>query len=143
VILLDATVLLYAYHRRAAQHERCRAWVEAEFSSGAAVRLPWATIVAFLRISTNPRVFERPLTTTEAEAAVSSWLALPSVSPVDPGERYWDVLRDLLHRAQVTGPLVTDAALAALAIEHGAGLCTTDRDFARFPGLRTINPLGD
>jgi len=141
VILVDANVLRYAYHWRAAQHERRRAWVEAEFSSGAAVRLSWATIVAFLRLSTNPRVFERPLTTAEAEAAVSSWLALPSVSPVDPGERYWDVLRDLLHRAQVTGPLVTDAALAALAIEHGATLCTTDRDFARFPGLRTINPL--
>ena len=109
-----------------------------QFSSGAAVRIPWATIVASLRISTNPRVFERPLTTAEAERAVSSWLALPSVSPVDPGERYWDVLRDMLHRAQVTGPLVTDAALA---IEHGATLCTTDRDFARFPGLRTFNPL--
>jgi toxin-antitoxin system PIN domain toxin len=141
--MVDANVMLYAYHRRAAQHERCRAWVETEFSSGAAVRLPWATIVAFLRISTNPRVFERPLTTTEAEAAVSSWLALPSVSSVDPGERYWDVLRSLLHGAQVTGPLVTDAALAALAIEHGATLCTTDRDFVRFPGLRTFNPLDD
>jgi toxin-antitoxin system PIN domain toxin len=141
--LVDANVLLYAYHRRAEQHERCRAWVETEFSSGAAIRIPWATIVAFLRISTNPRVFERPLTTAEAEAAVSSWLALPSVSPVDPGERYWDVLKNLLHRAQVTGPLVTDAALAALAIEHGATLCTTDRDFARFPGLRTFNPLDD
>ncbi len=66
---------------------------------------------------------------------------MPSVSTVDPGERYWDVLRELLHGAQITGPLVTDAALAALAIEHGATLCTTDRDFARFPGLRTLNPL--
>ena len=139
--MVDANVLLYAYHPQAAQHERCRVWVEAEFASGAAVRLPWATIVAFLRVSTNPRVFERPLTTAEAEAAVSSWLTVPSVAPVDPGERYWDVLRDLLHRAQVTGPLVTDAALAALAIEHGATLCTTDRDFARFPGVRTLNPL--
>jgi uncharacterized protein len=141
VTLVDANVLLDAYHPRAVQHERCRAWVEAEFSSGAAVRNPWATILAFLRIGTNPRVFERPLTIAEAEAAVSSWLALPSVSPIDPAERYWDVLRDLLHAAQVTGPLVTDAALAALAIEYGATLCTTDRDFARFPGLRTLNPL--
>jgi toxin-antitoxin system PIN domain toxin len=82
--LVDANVLLYASHRRAPQHERCRAWVEAEFSSGAAIRIPWATIVAFLRISTNPRVFERPLTTAEAETAVASWLALPAVSPVDP-----------------------------------------------------------
>lgn len=139
--LIDANVLLYAYHPRAAQHERCRTWVEAEFASGSAVGIAWATIVAFLRISTNPRVFERPLATAEAEAVVSSWLAVPSVSPVDPGERYWEILCDLLHRAQVTGPLVTDAALAALAIEHGATLCTTDRDFARFPRLRTFNPL--
>ena len=75
--LIDANVLPYAYHPRAPQHERCRTWVEVEFTSGAAVRIPWATIVAFLRISTNPRVFEPPLTTAEAEAAVSSWLALP------------------------------------------------------------------
>ena len=143
MMMLDANVLLYAYHPRATQHERCRAWVEAEFSSGSAVRLPWATIIAFLRISTSPRVFQRPLTTAEAETVVSSWLALPAVSSIDPGERYWDVLKDLLHRAQVRGPLVTDAALAALAIEHGATLCTTDRDFARFPGLRTANPLDD
>ena len=141
--MLDANVLLYAYHRRAPQHERCRAWVEATFSSGTAVRIPWATIVAFLRISTNPRVFERPLATGEAEATVSSWLALPAISTIDPGERYWEVLKNLLHRAQVSGPLVTDAALAALAIEHGATLCTTDRDFARFQELRTFNPLDD
>jgi toxin-antitoxin system PIN domain toxin len=141
VILVDANVLLYAYHPRAAQHERCRVWVEREFAGGTAVRIAWSTIVAFLRISTNARVFERPLATAEAEAAVSSWLALPSVSALDPGERYWDVLKDLLHRAQVTGPLVSDAALAALAIEHGATLCTTDRDFARFPGLRTLDPV--
>ena len=64
-----------------------------------------------------------------------------AVSTIDPGERYWDVLKTLLHRAQVSGPLVTDAAPAALAIEHGATLCTTDRDFARFPDLRTVNPF--
>ena len=139
--LIDANVLLYAYHPRAAQHQRCRSWVETEFTRGAAIRLAWPTILAFLRISTSARVFEHPLTIAEAESAVSSWLALPSVAPLDPGERYWDILRELLHRAQVTGPLVSDAALAALAIEHGATLCTTDRDFARFPGLRTITPL--
>ena len=141
MILVDTNVLLYAYQRRASQHDRCRVWVETEFTGADAIRLPWATVVAFVRIGTNPRVFEHPLSLAEAEAAVSSWLALPSVSTIDPGERYWDVFRDLLHRAQVTGPLVSDAALAALAIEHGARLCTTDRDFARFPGLQTINPL--
>ena len=139
--LIDANVLLYAYHPRAPQHERCRTWIETEFTRGTAIRIAWPTIVAFLRISTSPRVFEHPLTVIEAEATVSSWLALPSVAPLDPGDRYWDILRELLTRAQVTGPLVSDAALAALAIEHGAMLCTTDRDFARFPGLRTITPL--
>ena len=139
--LIDANVLLYAYHPRAAQHERCRTWIETEFTRGTTIRIAWPTIVAFLRISTSPRVFERPLTVVEAEAVVSSWLALPSVAPLDRGDRYWNILRELLTRAQVTGPLVSDAALAALAIEHGAMLCTTDRDFARFPGLRTITPL--
>jgi toxin-antitoxin system PIN domain toxin len=141
VILLDANVLLYAYHRRAPQHARCRAWLETALSGSTPVRLAWMTILAFLRISTSPRVFERPLTLAEAEAAVTGWLSVPHVATLEPGERYWAVLCDLLARGQASGPLVMDAALAALALEHGGMLCTTDADFARFPGLRTLNPL--
>jgi hypothetical protein len=139
--LVDANLLLYAHDPRATQHEASRAWLEAALSGSELVRFAWVTLWAFLRISTNPRVFERPLSTKEAEEAVSSWLAQPLAGVLEPAERHWEILTGLMHSGQTTGPLVMDAALAAIAIEHGATLHTTDRDFARFPGLRWINPL--
>ncbi len=141
MILVDANLLLYAYHPRAEQHERSRAWLEAALSGRELVRFAWLTLWAFLRISTNPRVFEHPLSLAEAEAAVSAWLAQPAAAILEPGERYWDVLRALMREGQTIGPLVMDAALAALAIEHGAVLHTTDRDFSRFSSLKWTNPL--
>jgi toxin-antitoxin system PIN domain toxin len=141
VIVVDANLLLYAYFPRAEQHEQARTWLEAALSGPEPVGLSWSTILAFLRLGTNPRVFERPLSGAEAVAIVSSWLGEPSVAVVAPGERYWELLRGLLIDAQVTGPLVSDAALAALAMEHGATLMTSDRDFVRFGGLHVANPL--
>lgn len=141
MILVDANVLLYAYHPRSEQHERCRSWVETALTGSDPIGLAWMTIQAFLRIGTNPRAFEHPLSIDEASGIVSEWLALPAVGLVEPGERYWEILRKLLREGQVAGPLVSDASLAALAIEHGAALCTTDRDFTRFPSLRLVNPL--
>ena len=107
------------------------------------VRFAWLTLWAFLRIATNPRVFERPLSTTEAEAAISSWLDQPAAGILDPGERHWDILRGLVRDGQAAGPLVMDAVLAAIALEHGATVCTTDRDFSRFSGLKWTNPLAE
>ena len=141
MILVDANLLLYAYDPRAADHERSKRWLEASLSGQALVRFAWLSLWAFLRISTNPRVFERPLTMSEAEAAVAAWLAQPVAGLLEPGERHWDILRALTRNGQASGPLVMDAALAAIAIEHGATLCTTDRDFARFDGLKWENPL--
>jgi toxin-antitoxin system PIN domain toxin len=141
MILVDANLLLYAYDPGAAEHQGSRAWLETMLSGSALVRFSWLTLWAFLRITTNPRIFERPLTVPEAAAHVSSWLAQPSAGILEPGERHWDILRQLAQDGQAAGPLVMDAALAAIAIEHGATLCTTDRDFARFPGLTWINPL--
>jgi uncharacterized protein len=86
-------------------------------------------------------VFERPLSIAEAGAAVSAWLAQPASGVLEPGERHWEILSGLMRDGQTAGPLVTDAVLAAIAIEHGATLCTTDRDFSRFSRLRWINPL--
>jgi toxin-antitoxin system PIN domain toxin len=140
-ILVDANLLLYAYHPRAEQHASSRAWLEAILSGPELVRFAWLTLWAFLRISTNRRVFERPLSAAEAEAAVSSWLALPGTGIIEPGERHWEILRGLMRDGQTTGPMVMDGVLAALAIEHGATLHTTDRDFSRFPGLKWTNPL--
>jgi len=141
VILVDANLLLYAYDPRAAEHAGSKRWLEASLSGQPFVRFAWLSLWAFLRISTNPRVFERPLTMTEAEAAVAAWLAQPVAGILEPGERHWDILRTLTQHGQTSGPLVMDAALAAIAIEHGATLCTTDRDFARFDGLKWENPL--
>lgn len=141
MILPDANLLLYAYHPRAEQHDASRAWVESTLSGSEQVGFAWLVLWAFVRISTNPRVFERPLSTAEADEAVSSWLARSNVVVLAPGERHWEILRRLLREGQSVGPLVTDAALAALAIEHGATLHTTDRDFSRFPGLKWKNPI--
>jgi toxin-antitoxin system PIN domain toxin len=98
------------------------------------------TDLAFLRITTSPRIYEQPLLAAEAASTVSSWLKQPSVSVLDAGEQCWEILRRLLVEAHVTGPLVMDASLAALALENGATLVTTDRDFARFPKLKVHNP---
>jgi len=96
---------------------------------------------AFLRISTNPRVFELPLTIDEAETIVNTWLDHPLVGILEPGERHWTILQQCMEKGQASGPLVMDAVLAAITIEHGAVLHTTDQDFSRFPKLKWVNPL--
>ena len=139
--LVDANLLLYAHDPRATQHEASRRWLEGVLSGRELVGFAWLTLWAFLRISTNPRVYERPLSIDEAEGLVESWLGRSMVRILDPGERHWEILRDLTRSGQSAGPLVMDAALAAIAIEHGATLATTDRDFSRFDGLTWRNPL--
>lgn len=141
MILLDANVLLYAYYPRAEQHEPARAWLERTLSESQLVRLAWLTIWAFLRISTNQTVFEHPLSAAEAETVVSTWFAQPTVGILEPGERHWEILSNLMREGQTTGPLIMDAVLAAIAIEHGSTLYTTDRDFARFSQLKWRDPL--
>ena len=140
MILVDANILLHAYHPRSEHHDTCRQWVEEKFSGPSPVGLPWLTIWAFLRISTSSRAFEKPLSMKEAKAVTSSWFDAPAVRIVGPGEHYWEILSNLLLDAQVSGALVTDAAMAALAIENGASICTTDRDFVRFQGLQILDP---
>jgi len=140
VKLVDANILLYAYDSDSHHHAVCRSWLEAAFNSEESVALPWQTLLAFVRICTNPRATKRPLQSSEACDIVSTWLDQPNVSVVESGERFWSILKDQLLEAQVTGPLVTDAALAALALEHGAILCSVDKDFRRFRGLTLIDP---
>ena len=105
------------------------------------VRLPWAALLAFLRLITNSRVMAHPKSLTDACAIVSEWLAQPHVDILEPTARHWEILQRVLTEGHVRGPMVSDAYIAALAIEHGATLCTTDRDFARFPGLKWLNPI--
>jgi hypothetical protein len=141
VILVDANLLLYAYHPADSHHAAAKAWLEGVLSGGEPVRFAWLTIWAFLRISTNPRVYEKPLLPSEAERAVSSWLSRRIAGTLDPGDRHLGLLRGLLAGDQVRGALVMDAVLAALAIEHGAVLHSTDQDFSRFASLKWKNPL--
>lgn len=139
--LLDANVLIYAYDSSSLFHRRAKPWLEDLLSQPETVWVPWNSLLAFLRITTNPRILESPFTIEEAAAIVDEWLALPMVSILEPGARYWTILRQMLPAAQARADLVMDAHLAALAIEHGALLLSTDRDFSRFEGLRWQNPL--
>ena len=141
MILLDANLLLYAYDSTAPEHQKARDWLEGVLAKPEPVLFPWHSIHEFLRITTNPRAWRSPLTMEEAEAIVDEWLSLPNVLVPSPGPRHWTILRGLLADSQCRGPLVTDAVLAALALEHGAELCTNDRDFSRFAELRIVNPL--
>lgn len=140
--LVDANLLLYAVIQEYPQHPAARAWLEDQLNGSARVGLPWVSLMAFLRISTNRRVFERPLDPVRAWGFVDAWLALPTVWVPNPTERHPEVLGQLMREARPTAGLLTDAHLAAIAIEHGLTLCSTDRDFARFDGLRWSNPLG-
>jgi uncharacterized protein len=140
VILVDANLLLYAYDTSSPHHEKARRWFEAAVVDED-VGLAMTTLLAFVRIATSPTVFERPLAVDDAVTLVQEWLALPTVSLVEPTLRHWPLLSQIALAGQARGPLVMDAHLAALAMEHGAVLHTTDRDFSRFDGLRWRNPL--
>lgn len=139
--LVDANLLLYAVDQAAPYHLAAKRWLERSLSGSETFALSWVVLLAFLRLSTHARVFERPLPPEQALDLIDSWLAQPCVTVLHPTERHPAVMRTLLDRLGTAGNLVNDAHLAALAIEHGAELCSADNDFARFPGLRFVNPL--
>jgi toxin-antitoxin system PIN domain toxin len=141
LILIDANLLLYAYDSTSDRHEPARRWLEEVLSGEEAVRFALVSLLAFLRVSTNPAVFRRPLRAADAVDLVTSWLDVPVCGLAEPTDRHWSVLGELARSGQARGPLLMDAHLAALAIEYGATLYTTDRDFARFPRLRLADPL--
>ncbi len=140
-MLLDANLLLYAVHERAELHERAKAWMTETLNGVVRVGLPWQSINAFLRISTHPRAFERPLHPTTAWERVTDWLAAPVAWLPQPGPEYQRIFGELDQTLHARGTLIPDPALAARAIEHGVTLASTDTDFARFRGLRWENPL--
>ncbi len=105
------------------------------------VGLPWPSLLAFLRLVTNPRVFTRPEPVGSAWQQVEAWLDCTSVWIPEPSERYREILADLVTQVSPTGNLIPDTQLAALAIDHGCGVASTDGDFARFPELRWENPI--
>ena len=141
MIVFDANLLIYAYDSGSVYHAKSRAWVEDTFSGTDAVGLPWHAITAFLRIMTNKRVPGTRFTMEQAVQIVDRWLAQPTVHTLAPGEHHWLLLKRILIEGQASGALANDAQIAALTIEHGGVLHTADRDFARFPGLRWVNPI--
>jgi uncharacterized protein len=141
VILVDANLLVYAHVASFPQHQAAQAWLDSELSGAEPVGLPWPSLLSFVRLVSNPRVFERPESVAKAWKQAEAWLGCPpSWIPV-PAERHREILRPLLANPGLRSNHVPDAHLAALAIEHDLVLCSTDGDFARFPGLRWENPL--
>jgi toxin-antitoxin system PIN domain toxin len=141
VKLLDVNLPLYAYDSRSTRHVQARDWLEQTLSGTETVGLSWVVLLAFLRLSTRPLVVAQPLEVDTALDTIQSWLDQPCATVVNPTDRHAAVLRDLLSALGTAGNLTTDAHLAALAIEHGALLCSCDSDFSRFPGLRWADPL--
>ena len=141
MMLVDINLLLYAVNEDDPHHFSARGWLEQKLSGAIPVGLSWAAILGFIRLSTNSKVIPKPLSRAEATERINDWLGQPSVQIVAPGERHWDILQSLLKVVPSSPNWVTDAHFAALAIEQGCQLCLTDEDFAKFPGLRWINPL--
>jgi toxin-antitoxin system PIN domain toxin len=140
MLLVDANVLLYAVNEDAPRHQQARTWLTEQLGGGEPVGFAWIALLAFLRISTLPGMSPRPLPVRDALDVVTDWLAAPSGTTVVPTARHPAILRGLLLEAGTAGNLTSDAHLAALAIEHGATICTYDRDFDRFPGVRWRMP---
>jgi toxin-antitoxin system PIN domain toxin len=141
VILVDANLLLYAHNRSAPEHAAARAWFERALSGADRIGVPWPSILAFVRLASNPVVFREPITPAAAWQVVRQWLRQENVWIPTPGTTHGEIFESLLADRRVTSRMVPDAHLAALAIEHGLTLCSTDGDFARFAGLPWNNPL--
>ena len=139
--LVDANLLLYAVDEASPQHGVAKPWLEEQLSGSETVAFAWAVLLAFVRLATNPRVFEAPLALDDALDLVDSWLEQPNATVLHPTDRHSRLLRELLAPLGTAANLTSDAHLAALSIEHGAELCSGDADFARFPRVRWLNPL--
>ena len=140
-MIVDANVLLYAVDAGSPFHRAARDWLEAALNGPARIGLPWASLLAFQRISTHPRASASPLSPAQAWGYIADWLGADSAWVPAPGEKHAAILQRLIIDGDLRGNLVTDAHLAALAIEHGVGLCSADSDFARFVELTWVNPL--
>jgi len=140
VLLVDANVLLHAVNERAREHAVAGGWIRQALGEGEAVAFAWTVVLAFLRLSTHPAVFPRPLSPSQAADVLERWLQAPLAVTLEPTRRHLPLIRGLLEQAGTAGNLVGDAHLAALALEHGATVVSFDRDFARFEGVALRRP---
>jgi toxin-antitoxin system PIN domain toxin len=141
VILIDANLLVYSHVTSVPQHQAAVAWLDHKLHGTAIVALPWQSLLSFARLVTDPRLFERPLPIAKAWAQIEDWLNCPVVQIPNPGDRYKGILARLILNSVDRSNLIPDAQLAALAIENGFVLCSSDQDFARFSELKWKNPL--
>jgi toxin-antitoxin system PIN domain toxin len=141
LILVDANILLYAEDALSPFHRQALGWWDDQLSGNDPVGLCWPVLSAFIRIGTNPRVFEHPLSLDQAIDRIQSWLNQACARIIRPTEQHWTVFEMMLKEGQAVANLVADAHIAALAVEHGCDLASTDADFSRFPGLKWFNPL--
>ena len=141
MIVPDINLLVYAYDETARQHGRAKAWWEECLSGPTTVGIPWVVLLGFLRLITSPKVFRNPMPVATATTHILLWLERAQVQILHPGGRHAEILCRFLNELGTAGNLTTDAHLAALAVECQAIVHTNDADFARFPGLRWINPL--
>jgi toxin-antitoxin system PIN domain toxin len=141
MILVDVNLLVYAWDRRSPHNDAAIAWLDGKLSGSGRVGLPWECLLGFMRVVTNSRIYERPASVNAAWEQVQGWLGAANVWVPTPGERHGEILGRLFARLGGGAKLIPDAHLAAIAIEHGLALCSTDGDFARFEGLRWVNPL--
>jgi len=140
MVIVDANVLIYAASERLPHHARAKRWIEDALNGPETIGFAWMAMLAFLRLSTRSGLFPRPLDPATALNVVDTWLAAPLAMVPHPASRHASIMRELLLSAGTAGNLVSDAHLAALALEHGARICTFDRDFGRFPGVRGFAP---
>ncbi len=143
MLVVDVNVLVDAYRPDAPRHAAIRQWLDAARFGVEPVTVPGVVASAFVRITTNRRVFSEPAPIVEVLAFMSGLYDSPAVLRIEPGPRHWQSFSDLCRRSGVAGDLVPDAWLAALAIENRATLITADRGFGRYPGLRWRDPLDD
>jgi hypothetical protein len=140
VKVVDANVLLYAVNKVASHHTAARSWLDGVLAGGEAVGFAWVALLAFLRLSTRPGLFPRPLSLAQAVGVVELWLGQPAAIVLHPTERHLSLLNGLLDAVGSAANLVNDAHLAALALEHGAEIVSFDSDFARFNGVQWSPP---
>jgi uncharacterized protein len=138
---VDLNILIYAVNRDSVHHTKAKRWLEQAMREDEPVALPWCVLLGFVRITTNPRIMPEPLSPEQAVSVADGWLSQPVVRVLNPGEEHWRLLKELLMQTGTAGNLTTDAHLAALAVETGSTLYSSDSDFSRFERLRWVNPL--
>ncbi len=139
--ILDVNLLLYAIDARSAHHANARNFLDRVLNTDETVALPWTVVLGFLSMVTNARVFPNPLTSEQALTVVDGWLARPNVVALEAGPEHWSIVRELMRETGTAGSLVSDAHLAAMAVERGAELCSSDADFARYARLKWVDPV--